>query len=49
MAKEAKIKQTDWTTGGRDISNKAIPYYQEGLDQLHDYTKKRTKQIRPLY
>lgn len=37
MAKQAKIKQTDWTKGGRDISNKAIPYYQEGLGQLHDY------------
>lgn len=47
MAKEAKIKQTDWTTGGRDISNKAIPYYQEGLDQLHDYTKNVQNRLDP--
>lgn len=45
--KEAKIKQTDWTTGGRDISNKAIPYYQEGLDQLHDYTKNVQNRLDP--
>lgn len=47
MAKEAKIKQTDWTKGGRDISNKAIPYYQEGLDQLHDYTKNVQNRLDP--
>lgn len=45
--KEAKIKQTDWTKGGRDISNKAIPYYQEGLDQLHDYTKNVQNRLDP--
>lgn len=46
-SKQAKIKQTDWTTGGRDISNKAIPYYQEGLDQLHDYTKNVQNRLDP--
>ena len=45
--KEAKIKQTDWTKGGRDISNKAIPSYQEGLDQLHDYTKNVQNRLDP--
>lgn len=38
MAKAAKIKQTDYTRGGRDISNTAIPLYQSGLTQLSDYT-----------
>lgn len=37
MAKQAKIKQTDWTKGGRDISNTAIPLYQQNLNQLGDY------------
>ena len=45
--KEAKIKQTDWTKGGRDISNKAIPYYQAELDQLHDYTKNVQNRLDP--
>ena len=45
--KEAKIKQTDWTKGGRDISNKAIPYYQDGLDQLHDYTRNVQNRLDP--
>lgn len=37
MAKQAKIPQTDWTRGGRDISNTAIPLYQENLTRMGDY------------
>lgn len=36
-AKQAKIPQTDWTRGGRDISNTAIPLYQENLTRMGDY------------
>lgn len=37
MSKQAKIPQTDWTRGGRDISNTAIPLYQENLTRMGDY------------
>lgn len=37
MAKVAKTPQTEWTTGGRDISNTAIPLYQENLTRVDDY------------
>ena len=37
-AKMAKLPQTDWTRGGRDISNTSIPLYQSGLNRLGDYT-----------
>lgn len=37
MAKQPKIAQTDYTRGGRDISNTAIPLYQKNLTQLGDY------------
>lgn len=38
MAKgKSKISQTDYTTGGRDISNTAIPYYTENLGRLDNY------------
>lgn len=37
MAKQAKIKQTDYTKGGRDISNTAIPLYQENLTRMGSY------------
>lgn len=47
MPKEAKIKQTDWTTGGRDISNTAIPLYQEGLGQLGDYMNNVQNRLDP--
>lgn len=39
MAKAAKIKQTDYTKGGRDISNTAIPLYQENLNLIGDYNR----------
>lgn len=37
MAKQAKKIQTDYTKGGRDISNTAIPLYQTNLQQMADY------------
>lgn len=37
MAKRAKKIQTDYTKGGRDISNTAIPLYQSNLQQIADY------------
>lgn len=37
MAKQAKIPQTEWTTGGRDISNTAIPLYQKNLTRMDEY------------
>ena len=37
-AKMAKKIQTDYTTGGHDISNTAIPLYQSGLTRLDEYT-----------
>ena len=39
MAKKAKKIQTDYTKGGRDISNTAIPLYQTNLQQIADYNK----------
>lgn len=37
MAKQAKKIQTDYTKGGRDISNTAVPLYQTNLQQMADY------------
>lgn len=37
MAKMAKKTQTDYTRGGRDISNTAIPLYQENLTRMGSY------------
>lgn len=37
MAKQPKVSQTDYTRGGRDISNTAIPLYQQNLNQLGSY------------
>lgn len=37
MAKMAKKSQTDFTRGGRDISNTAIPLYQNALTDISDY------------
>ena len=47
MAKQEKIKQTDYTIGGRDISNTAIPLYQEGLTQLGNYNRNIQNRIDP--
>lgn len=45
MAKMAKKIQTDYTKGGRDISNTAIPYYQNTLTTLNDYIQDPYAQI----
>lgn len=37
MAKQPKKKQTDYTIGGRDISNTAIPLYQKNLTRMDTY------------
>lgn len=37
MAKMAKKSQTDFTKGGRDISNTAVPLYQDALRDINDY------------
>ena len=36
MAKMAKVKQTDYTKGGKAISDTAIPLYQNALTQYND-------------
>ena len=45
MAKQAKLKQTDWTTGGRDISNTAIPLYQDNLKNMGKYLSDPSKYV----
>lgn len=45
MAKQAKIKQTDWTKGGRDISNTAIPLYQDNLNNMSKYLSDPSKYV----
>lgn len=47
MTKQSKIKQTDYTKGGRDISNTAIPLYQETLTQMGDYNRNIQNRIDP--
>ena len=37
MSKMAKKKQTDYTIGGHDISQTAIPYYQNALTNMDTY------------
>lgn len=53
MAKKAKIAQTDWTRGGRDISNTAIPLYQQALElqgeHLADPQKRLNQYIQDYY
>jgi len=36
-AKMAKLPQTDWTRGGHEISQTAIPLYKENLTRMGDY------------
>lgn len=45
MAKQAKLKQTDWTTGGRDISNTATPLYQDNLRNMGRYLSDPSKYV----
>lgn len=45
MAKQAKIAQTDYTKGGRDISNTAIPLYQQNLTRMDEFNADPTAYI----
>ena len=45
MAKMAKKIQTDYTQGGHDISQTAIPYYQNALGYMNDYLSDPTAYI----
>ena len=45
MAKQAKIPQTEWTRGGRDISNTAIPLYQSNLQRMDEYLQDPTARM----
>lgn len=45
MAKQAKLTQTDYTKGGRDISNTAIPLYQSNLERMDDYLSNPSARI----
>lgn len=45
MAKQAKLTQTDYTEGGRDISNTAIPLYQTNLERMDDYLSNPSARI----
>lgn len=47
-AKQAKKTQTDYTIGGKAISDTAIPLYQSGLTQLSDWTLNPTQQVDEL-
>lgn len=37
MAKQAKLPQTDWTRGGMQISNAAVPQYTASINRLGGY------------
>nr|DAH13588.1 MAG TPA: Tripartite tricarboxylate transporter TctA family [Caudoviricetes sp.] len=41
----AKKIQTDYTRGGHDISNTAVPYYQQTLTNMNDYNTDPTQYI----
>lgn len=45
MAKMAKQKQTDYSRGGHDISQTAIPLYQNALNRADDYLSDPTQYI----
>ena len=45
MGKMAKKIQTDYTTGGRDISNTAVPLYQKNLNLISEYNSDPTGTI----
>lgn len=37
MAKQAKVKQTDWTKQGKSIADTSVPLYKEALKMQGDY------------
>lgn len=47
-AKQAKKTQTDWTRGGKAISDTAIPLYQKNLTRMNEYLENPTGRIDEL-
>lgn len=45
--KKSKISQTDYTRGGKKISDTAIPYYVNNLNQLNDYMQNIQNRLDP--
>lgn len=45
MAKQPKKTQTDWTRGGKAISDTAIPLYQTNLNRMDTYLQDPTAEI----
>lgn len=45
MAKQPKKKQTDWTKGGKAISDTAIPLYQTNLNRIDSYLQDPTSTV----
>lgn len=48
MVKQAKKTQTDWTRGGKAISDTAIPLYQKNLTRMDEYLENPTARIDEL-
>lgn len=48
MAKQAKKTQTDWTRGGKAISDTAIPLYQRNLTRMDEYLENPTARVDEL-
>lgn len=47
-AKQAKKTQTDWTRGGKAISDTAIPLYQKNLTRMDEYLENPTARVDEL-
>ncbi len=45
MAKQAKLPQTDWTRGGMQISNAAVPQYTSSINRLGGYLEDPSAQL----
>ena len=45
MGKKAKKIQTDYTTAGHEISQQAVPYYKQAMQNIHDYANDPTQYI----
>jgi hypothetical protein len=48
VAKQAKKTQTDWTRGGKAISDTAIPLYQKNLTRMDEYLENPTARVDEL-
>lgn len=48
MVKQAKKTQTDWTRGGKAISDTAIPLYQKNLTRMDEYLENPTARVDEL-